>query len=142
MQSSTSHPSSEESRASRASSVGAPMAADHVARLADALHRLSSHRDDDTAVAALALLELMRVAGPGVTAQEFEPIYRAIFHAQWRSVGTATRAEWKAVQRLSAETLQALVREWRDRAVLRAAATTGRGDAPSPSGSTSAGPAR
>ena len=95
-------------------------AAAHVARLAIELRRMSSHRDDATAIAALDLLEQVQAAGPAVTAQQFESIYRAAFRAQWRSLGTPTRAEWKAVHRLAVEAFQALLREWRDRARSRA----------------------
>ena len=49
-------------------------AAAHVARLAVELRRMSSHRDDVTAVAALELLEQVQAAGPAVTAQQFESI--------------------------------------------------------------------
>ena len=91
-------------------------AAAHVARLAIELRRMSSHRDDATAIAALALLEQVQAAGPAVTAQQFESIYRAAFRAQWRSLGTPTRAEWKAVHRLSVEVFHALLWEWRERA--------------------------
>ena len=100
-------------------------AAAHVARLAIELRRMSSHRDDVTAVAALELLEQVQAAGPAVTAQQFESIYRAAFRAQWRSLGTLTRQEWKAVHRLVAETFKALLREWRERARSRAPATAG-----------------
>ena len=104
-------------------------AAAHVARLAVELRRMSSHRDDATAVAALELLERVQAAGPAITAQEYVPIYRDVFRAQRRSVGTAMRAEWKAVHRLSAEAFQALLWEWRKRARSRAPAAAAPCDA-------------
>jgi len=104
-------------------------AAVHVARLAVELRRMSSHRDDITAVAALELLEQVQAAGPAVTAQEYERIFLGVFRAQRRSLGTPTRPEWKAVHHLSVEAFHALLREWRERARSRAPATAGPCDA-------------
>lgn len=115
---------------------GAPAAA-HVARLAAELHRMSSHRDDATAIAALDLFEQMQAPGAAAAAQQFEPIYRGVIRVQRQLVATPAREEWKVVRRLAAEAFKALVWEWRDR--VRSAAHAMEGFPGSPSASTGVG---
>ena len=91
-------------------------------RLAQELHRLSSHRDDGMAIAALGFWNDLRALGDAFTAQEFGDFYIAIYRAERRSIGTDTRQEWRALHRTAMATFHSILRQWQAQARLRAAA--------------------
>ena len=90
-----------------------------LARLAAELHRLSSNRDDATAITALALEDQVRTAGTSVTAQTFLRIYVQLYERRWAS-GDPMRGEWVYAYRLGCSALEALLWAWRLRGRCRA----------------------
>ena len=90
-----------------------------LARLTAELHRMSSHRDDDTAILALALFDELRAAGPGITAPRFEQVYHRT-HRCAHTVGHPARREWQHVYLLACHAYEALLWAWRFRVLDRA----------------------
>jgi hypothetical protein len=79
------------------------------------LRRLSAHRDDATAIAALAISNQI-ASVTIITVREYEVIHRAIFAAKCAAVGrAATRAVWAHVYQLSCDTYTDLLWAWRAR---------------------------
>lgn len=96
-----------------------PRAPATVESLADALHRLSSHRDDDIATAALSILTELRALEADPSAQQFQYIHARVFAARL-GAPTGLSRDWRAAHGISRAVLVRLVRELKARR-LRAA---------------------
>lgn len=83
--------------------------------LADALRRLSAHRNDDIATAAVGILAQLETLGDEPTAQQFEPVHARVLAARlsapvglggdWRAAHGIARAVYvRLVRRLKTET--------------------------------------
>lgn len=96
-----------------------------LSRLTAELHRMSSHRDDETAILALALHDELRSASPAITAQRFEPVYHRTYERA-HTPGDPARREWQHVYLLACHAYEALVWAWRLRVLSRADASEGR----------------
>lgn len=78
------------------------------------LRRLSAHRDDAIAIAALAIVDQM-AAVPIITAREYESIHLAICASKRAAVGNnVTRTVWAHVYHLSCDAYTALLWAWRE----------------------------
>lgn len=99
-----------------------------VERFANELRRMSSHRDDETAIAALAAWETVNRLGEEINAQAFPAIYCTIRRAELHSIGIPVPTEWRRVRRLAEAAFEALLWQWRARATHHAVCRSPDGD--------------